>query len=119
VKELNVILGREPAAWAAAFRALIAVIAGLWLPLTTDQQGALNALFAIILAAVVAASVKLEKVFALLVGVVEAIIYVAVSFGWNLSPDKQGLVVAAVAAIVAVIQRDRVVAAIDENGTPR
>jgi hypothetical protein len=105
--------------WSAAFRAVLAVIAGLWLPLTIDQQGALNALFALVLAAVVAASVKAEKMFAFVVGLVEAIIYVAVSFGWNMPPEKQGLVVAAVAALVAVIQRDRVVAPVDENGARR
>lgn len=113
------ILGREVALWAAAAKALIAMIS-LWvINPTIDQQGALNALVAVILAVLVAMQVKLEKALAFVVGLVEAGFYVAVAFGWDLPADKQAVALTLVGAIVAVITRDRVVAPVDEAGNRR
>lgn len=113
------ILGRDPALWAAGFRAAIALVSGLFISLTTEQQGALNAVVAVVLGIIVAAQVKLEKAVPLLLGLTEAIVYVAVSFGWRIVPEKQILIVGFVAAVVAIWTRDRVVAPVDENGVRR
>lgn len=113
------ILGREPALWAAGARALIALLSALFIPLTIDQQGGLNALVAVILGIIVAMQVKAEKAVPFLLGLVEAVIYVAVSFGWNMSADKQTLIVGFVAAIIAIWTRDRVDAPIDAAGVRR
>ena len=104
------IFGREPAAIAAVVKGVITLIALTLLPLTAEQQTAVNALAAIILAAVVAWQVSAEKAFALLVGLAEAGLYVATSFGLHWGQDKQAALLAVVGAIVAVITRDRVVA---------
>ena len=110
------VLGREPAFWAAVARSAIALISALFINLTTDQQGALNAIVAAVLGVAVAISVRAEKALPLVVGLAEALIYVAVSFGWNMPPDKQTLIVGFVAAVVALVTRDRVVAPVNDAG---
>lgn len=112
------ILGREPAAWAAVAKALIAVISLFIINLTGEQQGALNAVVAVLLGVIVAWQVAAEKALPLLVGLVEAGIYVAVAFGWDVTADKQTVLLALVGAVVAIITRDRVVAPRDPAGAP-
>lgn len=110
------IFGREPAVIAAAIKGIITLIALTLLPLSADQQTALNALAAVVLAAVVAWQVSAEKAFAFIVGLVEAGLYVATSFGLHWGQDKQAALLAVVGAIVALITRDRVVAPIPAQG---
>jgi nicotinamide riboside transporter PnuC len=111
-----VILGREPALWAAAAKALVAVISLFVINLTMDQQGAINAFVAVLLGVIVAFTVASEKAVPLIVGLVEAGIYLAVAFGWNVSADKQTVLLTLIGAIVAIITRDRVVAPVDPAG---
>lgn len=113
------ILGREVALWAAAAKAAVAALSLLVVELTITQQGTLNALVAAVLGVVVAWQVAAEKALPLVVGLVEAGLYVAVAFGWDLSADRQTVLLTLVGAIVAVITRDRVVAPVAEDGTRR
>lgn len=113
------ILGREVALWAAVVKALVAAFSLFVVELTVDQQGALNAVVACVLGIVVAMQVKAEKALPFLVGLVEAGIYLAASFGWNVTPDKQTALLTVVGAVVAVLTRDRVVAPLDEAGNRR
>lgn len=106
------IFGREPAAIAALVKAVITMAALTLLPLTSEQQMALNALAAAILGFTVAWQVAAEKALPAIIGLVEAGIYVAANFGLHLSQDKQAALLAVVGAIVALITRDRVVAAV-------
>lgn len=110
------ILGREPALWAAAGKALVAVISLFVINLTMEQQGGINAFIAVVLGIVVAIQVAAEKAVPLLVGLAEAGIYLAVAFGWDVSADKQTVLLVLVGAIVAIITRDRVVAPVDPAG---
>lgn len=111
------IFGREPAAIAAVVKAVITLVALTLLPLSADQQTALNVLVAAVLAFVVAWQVAAEKAFALLIGLVEAGLYVAANFGLHWGQDKQAALLAVVGAIVALITRDRVVAPIAPDAT--
>jgi nicotinamide riboside transporter PnuC len=113
-----VILGREPALWAAVVKALVAVISLFVINLTVDQQGAINALVAVILGVLVAVQVSAEKAVPFLLGLAEAGIYLAVSFGWNVTEAAQIVLLTLVGSIVAVITRDRVVAPRDPAGNP-
>lgn len=113
------ILGREPALWGALFRALIVVTSTFVLPLSTDQQGWLNAVTAAALGLVVAATTLREKLVPAILGLLEATLAGAVAWNWNLSPDRQAIIMTAAAALVAVITRDRVVAPVDESGARR
>lgn len=109
-------LGREPAALAALARAGIALFSAFFMTLSLEQQGALNAVVAALLGVVVAVSVAAEKAWPLLVGLVEAAVYLAVAFGWQVPAEKQALIVAFTAAVVAVVVRDRVDAPVDRLG---
>jgi len=105
------ILGREPAVIAGAIKALIAVLClTVFTGVSADGQTAINALAAAILGVVVAVQVSAEKALPLVVGLVEAGLYVAVAFGMNVTPDVQAALLVAVGAVVAVITRDRVTA---------
>lgn len=113
------LFGREPAALAAVVRAGIALLAAFFVPLSLEQQGALNAVTAAVLGLIVAFTVKAEKALPLLLGLVEAVVYLAVSFGWQVTAERQALIVAFAAAVVAVWTRDRVTAPLDETGQRR
>lgn len=110
------IFGREPAAIAAVIKALITFVALTLLPLTAGQQSTVNAFAAALLGVVVAWQVAREKAFPLIVGLVEAGVYVALNFGLHFSADKQAALLAVVGAIVALVVRDRVVAPIGPEG---
>lgn len=113
------IFGREPALWSAATRALIILVTTFLFPLTIAQQGSLNAAVAALLGVIVAFQVHAEKAVPFLLGLIEAVIYLAVSFGLQLDPEQQSVVMGVVVAVFAVWTRDRVVAPIDENGDRR
>lgn len=105
------VLGREPAVIAGAFKALLAVLClTIFTGVSDDAQTAINALAAALLGVYVAMQVSAEKALPLVVGVAEALVYVALAFGANLSPEVQASLLAAVGAVVAVITRDRVTA---------
>lgn len=106
------VLGREPALWAGLAKAVIITIATFAFPLTTDQQGTLNAVVAAVLGLVVAFAVSAEKAVPFLLGLLEAIIAVAVSFGANLTPTNQLVIMGLAAAVVAMFTRTQVVAPI-------
>lgn len=110
------IFGREPAAIAAVIKGVITLIALTLLPLSADQQTALNALAAALLGFFVAWQIAREKALAAVVGLVEAGIYVAANFGLHFGQDKQAALLTIVGAIVALVLRDRVVAAVGPEG---
>lgn len=111
--------GREPAVWAAAFKAAVALVSLTVFTMTDGQQAAVNAGFAFVLAVIVAVMVKAEKIFAFLVGAVETGFYVAAEFGLHWGADRQAALLVLVSAIVAIIQRDRVTAPVGPNGELR
>jgi len=113
------IFGREPAGIAALIKALITFIALTIVPLTDGQQTALNALAAAILGFVVSWQVIREKALPAVVGIVEAGVYVAVHFGFDVSQDVQAALLTLIGAIVAFILRDRVEAPVGPNGERR
>lgn len=84
------IFGREPAYWLALASGLIALISSAIFPLTTDQQGWLNASVAALLGVVTAWTLKGEGLVAALVGFFKALIAVGLAFGLSLSPEIQG-----------------------------
>lgn len=113
------IFGREPAAIAAVVKTIIALASLTVLNLTADQQAALNGIAAVVLGIIVAWQVSAEKALPLLVGLVEGGLLVAVAFGFNVSQPVQAAALAATAAVVALITRDRVEAPVDVNGVRR
>lgn len=110
------IFGREPAFISALIKAIITFVSLTILPLSDGQQTAVNAFAAALLGFVVAWQVAREKALPLIVGLVEAGVYVAVHFGFNISSDVQASLLALVGAVVALALRDRVVAPVDPQG---
>lgn len=102
-------IGREASQLAAAGAGAIQLLS-LFLHLSSDQQGALNAVVVFVIGVLSAWAVNAEKAAPLLAGVVQAVLAVAVSFGLDLSASMQASIMAFVAAAVAVWLRSIVTA---------
>lgn len=112
----NKILGREVALWSAFIAAAIQVFSAIFLPLSTEQQGVLNAFAAVVLGVVAAMAVSLEKAVPLAVGLIQAAIAVAIAFGYEISPEQVSAVTAFVAGASAFFIRTQVVAPVGAEG---
>lgn len=104
------ILGREPSLFYALVAQVIALFSALVLPLTVDQQGALNGVVFFASGCVLAWKVAAEKGIALLGGVAKAVIAVGLAFGWHFSPENQSTLMLFVSTVIAFILRSQVVA---------
>lgn len=111
------VFGREPAYWLALASGLIALVSAAAFPLTTGQQGYLNAAVAGLLGVVTAWSLKGEGLVAALVGFFKAAIAVGLAFGLSLSPDVQSTAMVVVELVLTgVLVRPNVVAPV--SATP-
>lgn len=104
------ILGREPAQWLALVTGAVALFSALIFPLGIEQQGALNAVAAAVIGVITALAVSTEKAAPLAAGFIQALLALAISFGANIGPDTQGVIMAFVAAVVGFFLRTQVVA---------
>jgi hypothetical protein len=86
---MRTILGREPAYWLALASAAIAFISSAIFPLSTEQQGTLNAVVAAVLGVVTAFALKGEGLVAALVGFFKAALAAGMAFKLHLSPELQ------------------------------
>ena len=113
-------LSRDPALWlflvATGVRLLAAY--GPW-TITVDVQAAVNALATAIASFIVAAIVVRDKQVPALLGVVQALIALAVGLGLRLDPEMQALIMSGVGGLVAAFVRTQVDAPIDANGARR
>lgn len=112
------LFGREPALVMAFLSSLIAVISALIFPLTDEQQGALNAVVLTLFGFVAAALLAKEKFVPALVGLIKAVIAVAISFGLHMTPEVQALVLTLVSAAAALWYRPQVVASVPAEEAP-
>lgn len=85
----RLILGREVAYWLALASGIIAFVSAAVTPLTTDQQGVLNAAVAAAFGLITAGLLAGEKSVAAIVGLFKALIAVGLAFGLALSPEVQ------------------------------
>jgi hypothetical protein len=86
---IRLVLGREPAYWLALASGLIAFVSAAVVPLSTDQQGVLNAAVAAVFGVITAGLLAREKSVAAIVGLFKALIAVGLAFGLALSPEVQ------------------------------
>lgn len=107
---------REPVQIAGGFAALIQFVSTQVVPLTVNEQGALNAVVVAVLGFVAAAAVSEEKALPAVAGLVQSVLAVVLSFGVQVSPTWQAGVMAFVAALTAFVVRPQVVA---RRGSPR
>lgn len=102
------VFGREPALWLGMIAAAIQLLSSLWLPLTTGQQGVLNALAVAVFGAIAAFAVSRDQGVPALLGVLKAVIAVGLAFGLHWSPELQGEVMAFATALSAMWTRTQV-----------
>lgn len=108
--------GREPALWLMAIASAIQMVSAFAFPLSGEQQGVLNAAVAALAGVAIAWSVAREKLLPALTGALTALIAVGAAFGFDLSAEAQGALMAFITAAAGFLIRDRVVAPVDETG---
>lgn len=107
----RLILGREPAYWLALVSGLIAFVSAAVTPLTTDQQGVLNACISALFGIITAGFLAGEKSVAAIVGFFKALIAVGLAFGLSLSPEVQSTAMVVVELVLTgVLVRPNVIA---------
>lgn len=104
------IFGREPALILGLFASAVQLFSATVLPLSVDQQGAVNAIAVAIIGFATAAAVSADKAAPAVLGVVQAVLACALAFGFAWSPEVQGAVMAFVTAGVSAFVRTQVVA---------
>lgn len=104
------IFGREPALWLGLVSAVVQLVSALWLPLTVEQQGGVNAVAVAVLGVVTAVAVAKERVAPAVLGLVQAVLALALAFGLHLPDTHQSVIMAFAAAVAAMFTRTQVVA---------
>jgi nicotinamide riboside transporter PnuC len=103
------IFGREPAVWLALFGALISALGAFVLHISPTAEGALNAVAALVVG-VITAIVVHDGISAAVLGLIKGLFMLMVAFGLNLTADKQAVLYALAAAVLASFVRTQVVA---------
>jgi urea transporter len=111
-------ISREPAILLGLVAALVQVLSVLVFNWTIDQQAVINAVAVAVAGVVTAILVKADNLAPLLLGLSQAVVALALGFGWELSPDVQVSITAVVATLVAMFVRTAVTAPVDSSGTP-
>lgn len=101
------IFGRDPALWLALAAAIISGVGAFVIHLSVDQEGALNGAFAAIFGMIVW-KVTSDGGPALILGFVKALIVLAAAWHFNMSVDKQAILMTVVSAVVMMFVRTQV-----------
>jgi hypothetical protein len=115
---MNFSLSRDPAIWLTAFATTVRLVAAFWIDLSGEQQAVLNAVATALASFIVAVMVRKEGQVPALLGVVQAIIALAVGFGAHLSAEQQAIIMSVIGGVVAAFVRTQVVAAKTIDGDP-
>lgn len=108
------IFGRDPVLIMAFISSAIAVLSSLLLHLSDTQQGVLNAAVVALFGFIAGGMLARDKAVPAIVGLIKAVIAVAIAFGLHMTPEVQGLVLTLVAAGAALLIRPQVTAAVPE-----
>jgi len=112
----GLIFGRQPVLVTTFLAVLIQVLSSMFLHWTDNQQALLNAAISTLLGFIAAAAVALDKALPAVVGVVQAVLSVAIGFGVSISDSRMSMISALVAAGVALWTYDRVTAPVTATG---
>jgi len=99
---------REPVQIAGFLAMVTQFVSAQWLPLTINQQGALNAAVVAFLGFVAATAVSEEKAMPAFAGLIQAGLAVGLAFDLHLPPNVQAVVMAFVSAVGAWFVRTQV-----------
>ncbi len=103
------VIRRDPALFTSFAATGIRLITAFALTLTVDQQSAVNATVAAAAGLLVAYAVKDGQVAAIL-GVVQALLALALGFGLEINPEEQALIMSFVGTGIAMFVRTQVTA---------
>lgn len=101
-------LSREPALYLTLFATAVRLFAAFVIHLSDGQQAVLNACATAIAGLIVAVWVRRDGQVAALLGLVQAVLALAVGFGANLSAETQAIIMSFVGSAVAVFVRQQV-----------
>lgn len=111
------IFGREPALILAVVASSIMMISTFVYPLSSEQQGAVNAVAMALVGIITAWAVAEDGGLAMIIGLAKAVLALAISFGLQLQPEVQSVVMGFVTVIAQLFVRQNVVAPIKADGT--
>lgn len=99
----------EPALWASLVASGIQLLAAFWLPLTNDMVSGLNAVVLAAAGVWVAVTTRSPdnggSIKAAILGLLQAGISLAVTFGWDVSPEQTATLMTFVGLAVAMFLR--------------
>lgn len=104
------LFGREPAMLLNVLTAVVALTSSTFLPLTVEQQGALNAAAAALLGLIVAIKVRAGTWVAALLALAQALIALALAWKFHLHPDVQAGILTLLAVVAGYATRQVVTA---------
>lgn len=111
------IFGREPALILAVVASSVMMITTFVYPLSSEQQGAVNAVAMALVGIVTAWAVAEDGGLALIIGLAKAVIALAISFGLHWTPEAQSVVMGFITVIAQLFVRQNVIAPIRADGT--
>jgi hypothetical protein len=109
------IFNREPAAWLALFAVAVKLFSAFVVNVDVDTQAWVNAAAAAAMGLLIAIITK-DGVVAAILGLVQAVISLAVGLGLDWSTDKQALVLAFVSLALGAYDRTQVTAPVTREG---
>jgi hypothetical protein len=110
------ILGRDVAWWVALVAAVVQGVSAFFFPLSTDEQGVINAVAVAIAGLLTAIAVKSDNLLPLIVGLGKAVLALGVSFGLGWTPSQQSTLMVIVTLVAAAFVRTQVTAPVNAAG---
>lgn len=107
---VKTIFGREPAMILAFLASAVMIFATFVYPLSSEQQGAINAVALASVGIITMFAVEADGGLALIVGLAKAIIALAISFGLHWAPETQAVVMSFVTVTAQLFVRTQVTA---------
>jgi len=96
------IFGREPAVILAFIAAALKLAAAFGLKVSDDQQGVINTVLSCLVAVALVIVLHQGSLYAALVNLAQAAMSLFLAFGLELSGERQALIMASLAALLAV-----------------
>jgi nicotinamide riboside transporter PnuC len=112
-------LGREPALLTAFVSLLAQAGTVVFMDLTPDMQGAVNAVAAAIAGIITAWGVAADKMLPFVLGLVQALLALGIAWGLQLTPEEQATVMGFVALVAGMFVRTQVWARVELVATGR
>lgn len=113
----KLLLGREPAAWLALFAVAVKLFSAFVINVDNDTQAWVNAVAAAVMGLLIAAMTK-DGVVAAILGLVQAVIALAVGLGVHWDATTQALVLSAVSLALGAYDRTQVIAPVPAQPAP-